>query len=409
VRGASILRSIPARTFAEERWERLVSEQGTPRVIRLGVIGTGLAVEQLHWPALQQMPERFAIAAFANHTRPKAEHFAAYTGASMEDYHADYRDLLRRDDVDAVLISLPIPLNYTVTREALEAGKHVFCEKPTGGDEAEGMAFLALVERYPDRIVLIGENSFYRDDLRLARSLLDDSVIGRVHLMTWRMINQLVPVPGRFSGTPWRQDPAYRGGAHLDGGVHHIAQIRLLCGDATHVHGEIQEANRTIDAPSDLTLNLCLVGGTVGNYTACYPEIVVPPEANEMRLYGTEGVLAIGGSPSRRTVMIYRPDGTAEEHGFTGIDNGYYDEFRDFYDAVVHGAPCVSTIAQSVRNMLVVLHGLDAAEQGRVVPLDDVPGGLSASAVPLWKPRGASGLFDGLPGERTTTTRRWDT
>src|SRR6476659_6931518 len=85
------------------------------RAIRLGVIGTGLAVEQLHWPALKRMTDRFAIAAFANHTQPKAEHFAAYTGASMADYHADYHDLLARDDVEAVLIALPIPLLYAAT------------------------------------------------------------------------------------------------------------------------------------------------------------------------------------------------------------------------------------------------------------------------------------------------------
>ncbi|HEY8291658.1 MAG TPA: Gfo/Idh/MocA family oxidoreductase, partial [Thermomicrobiales bacterium] len=110
----------------------MTDRPNAPRLVRLGVIGTGLAVEQLHWPALVRMPERFVIAAFANHSRPKAEHFAGYSGASMAEYHADYHDLLRRDDVEAVLISLPIPLNYQVTRECLAAGKHVICEKPTG-------------------------------------------------------------------------------------------------------------------------------------------------------------------------------------------------------------------------------------------------------------------------------------
>ena len=113
------------------------------------MIGTGLAVEQLHWPALRRMPDRFVIAAFANHTRPNAEHFAAYSGASMDDYYADYHDLLRRDDIEAVLISLPIPLNYAVTRDCLAAGKHVLCEKPAGADEQEGRAFLALADGVP--------------------------------------------------------------------------------------------------------------------------------------------------------------------------------------------------------------------------------------------------------------------
>lgn len=372
-----------------------------PRPVRLGVIGTGLAVEQLHWPALNRMPERFAIAAFANHSRPKAEHFADYTGASMADYHADYHDLLRRDDVEAVLISLPIPLNYAVTRECLVAGKDVICEKPAGADEAEGRAFLALEIEFPERKVLIAENCFYRDDLRLARSLLDDRAIGRVHLMTWRMVSQSVPQPGRFSSTPWRHHPAYRGGAHLDGGVHHTAQMRMLCGDVQRVHGAIQSANSTVDAPSDLTLNLEFADGAIGNYTACYPEIPVPPESNEMRLYGADGVMTLGGQASSRQIALYRPDGTVEEHRFEQIDSGYFGEFLNFYEAIMHGAPIIATIAQSFHNMLIVLRGLDAAEQKRVFDLDP------ATAVPLWRPHGATGLFDGMPGHATTETRSW--
>jgi hypothetical protein len=73
------------------------------------------------------------------------------------------------------------------------------------------------------------------------------------------------PALRRFTGTPWRQ---YRGG------VHHIAQIRLLCGDIARVHGAVQAANSTIDAPSDLVFT----GGAIGNYTASNPEIPAPPE-----------------------------------------------------------------------------------------------------------------------------------
>ncbi len=374
----------------------------TPRAIRLGVIGTGLALEQLHWPALRQMPDRYTIAAFANRSRPKAEHFAAYTGAPMNDYAADYQDLLRRDDVDAVLIALPIALLYPATRDALAAGKDVICEKPAGGNEEEGRAFLALADAYPNRTLMIAENCFYRDDLRLARSLLDANAIGRVHALTWRMVNRNVPIPGQFSSTPWRHHPAYRGGAHLDGGVHHIALIRLLCGDVQQVHGDVQRANATIDAPSDLTLNLRFVSGAIGNYTAIYPDIAIPPEPNETRLYGTGGVMILGGQPGARYVAVHRPDGTSETHRIEGLDNGFYNEWLNFYDAVVHGEPLIGTVAQSFQNMLIVLRGLDAAERGQAIALDDSPVPLSAPAIPLWRPRGAPGLFDGLPIQYTT-------
>ena len=310
-----------------------------PRPIRLGLIGTGLATELLHWPALKLMPERFTVVAFANDHRPKAEHFASYSGAAMAQYYADYHALLRRDDVEAVLIALPIPLNYPVTRECLVAGKDVICEKPAGTDLAQAEEFLALADEFPDRTVLIAENFFYRDDLRLARSLLDGGAIGRLHLLNWRMVSRLVPRAGTFSSTPWRHDPGYQGGPHLDAGVHHTAQIRLLCGDVQRVHGEIQDANTTHGGPSDLTLNLRFVSGAIGNYSASYPELPIPAEANEMRLYGDAALMVLAS----RRVTLYRPDGTVEEHHLERGDGGYYNEFVNFYDAVIHDEPVVGT------------------------------------------------------------------
>ena len=363
---------------------------GSP--IRLGIIGTGLAVEKLHWPALRQMPDRYRIVAFANRGRPNAETFSAFSGTPMDAYVPDYQDLLRRDDVDAVLISLPIPLNFPVTQAALEAGKHVVCEKPAGKDLAEGRAFVELAARHPDKVVLIAENFFYRDDLRLARSLLDEGRIGRVHLVSWRQVSQLVPKPGEFSSTPWRQRPAYEGGPHLDAGVHHAAQLRFLCGDADRVAGEIQDANTTHGGPSDLTLSLRFVGGAVGNYTAAHPELAVPHEPNELRLYGTEAVMTVGQDGTR----IFRPDGTVEAYRVEGADGGYSNEFLNFAEAVVDGAAIVGTVAQSFRNMELILGGLESARRGETVAIGPWPAPLAATAVPLWRPAGAAGLFDGL-------------
>ncbi|HEY8599869.1 MAG TPA: Gfo/Idh/MocA family oxidoreductase [Thermomicrobiales bacterium] len=364
----------------------------TSRPIRLGIIGTGLALERLHWPALRTLADRYTIVAFADTAREQAERFAAYSGASMADYVADYRALLRRDDVEAVLVLVPIPLNLPLTRDCLAAGKHVICEKPAGGDLAEGRDFLALAGRYPDRVLLVAENWFYRDDLRLARQLLDRGAIGRPHLVSWRMASQLVPREGQFSSTPWRVSPGYRGGAHLDGGIHHIAALRLLCGDVARVHGEVQDANVTTGGPSDLTLTLRFASGAIGGYTATYPDIAIPAETNELRLYGTDAVMTL----AEQRVRIHRGN-VVEEWYFDGGDGGYYNELCNFFDAVRHGEALIGTVAQTYSNMQVVLGGLDAAETGRVTTLAPPPGASAVTGVPLWRPRGARDLFDGLP------------
>jgi predicted dehydrogenase len=365
------------------------------RPIRLGLIGTGLAVEHLHWPALRRMPDRFTVTAFADRDAEQRRRFAALSGLDPAAGTADHRELLARDDVDAVLVSVPIPVLYGIARDALVAGKHLLCEKPTGTDEEQARAFLAFERDFPDRVVLVGENYFYRDDIRHARALLDDGAIGKLHLMSYRRAGQTVPREGRFMNTPWRQKPQYRGGVHLDAGVHDIAQIRMLGGEVVRVHGGVQWANSTIDSPSDLTLNLTFADGAIGNYTACYSEIPVPAEPNEMRLYGTEGVLVLSGREFDRRVTLTRSDGTTRTDAFRDIDNGYYAELCDFADAVRHGEPVVGTVAQSVANMRVVLAALDSAERAAVVPLD-TPG---EGGVPLWRPRGAAGLFDSFPGE----------
>lgn len=376
---------------------------GAPGIppIRLGLIGTGLAVEKLHWPALRQLAERYVVTAFTDPSDEQRRRFTGYSGTDPSRATADRTALLARDDVDAVLISVPIPHLYEVARDALEAGKHVFCEKPAGVDAEQAAAFLALAAAHPDRTFVVGENYFYRDDLRYARALLDDGAIGRVHLVAWRHAVRSVPRAGGFTGTPWRHRPQYRGGVHLDAGVHHIAQIRLLCGEIALVHAAVQTANSTIDAPSDLALNLVFTGGAIGNYTASYVDIPVPPEPNDMRLYGTEGVLVLAGAEPEYRVTRCGPDATTHTTVFRGIDNGYRAELVDFADAVQFGARPVGSVAQSVANALVVQRAFDSAERVAALALDPVAG---AGPVPLWRPRGSAGLFDGLPGQRISSS-----
>jgi predicted dehydrogenase len=99
----------------------------------------------------------------------------------------------------------------------------------------------------------------------------------------------------------------------------------------------VQAANSTMDAPSDLALNLVFTGGAIGNYTASYTEIPVPPEPNDMRLYGTEGVLVLAGSESERRVTRSSADAITYTTVFRGIDNGYRAELVDFADVVQFG------------------------------------------------------------------------
>lgn len=376
--------------------------------IRLGIIGTGLAVEKLLWPALSRLSDRYTVTAFSNRGRANAERFSSYSGVGMDAFMPDYHDLLARDDIDAVLLAVPIPLNRALIQESLEAGKHVIAEKPPGMTEAEAWGLLAVESARPDQKLLIAENHFYRDDVRMARSLVDEGVLGRLHLATWRNITHLVPVEGWFPGTAWRQEAEYPGGPHLDAGVHHMAWIRMLCGDVVHLAGEVQDANTTHAGPSDLTMTMRFVSGAAGNYTGSYPELPMPEEPNDLRLYGTKGVLSL--RPGR--VSLFRPGETETwdiepidrpwyRDRYNGFHRGYLNELVNFHEAIVYGEPIVGTLLQSIRTMEMVLKGLESARTGQVMTMNTDHAPLLAQPLPLWLPRGATTLD--IPSTRTAT------
>ncbi len=367
--------------------------RNTPRPpIRLGIIGTGLAAKKLHWPALAKMRDRFEVVGLANRTRSTAEDFAALAGLPMDGYSADYRDVLARSDIEAVLIGVPIPQLLPIARDAIAAGKHVICEKPPGANEAEAHEFVDLVARHPRQKVLMAEQVFYSDTWRLARSLIDSGAIGQLRLVVDRVVKHEVPEPGRFSSTPWRLKPAYTGGSIIDGGVHNLAGTRLLGGDIFTLSARTEWLNKAIEAPSVLAMDFGFASGASGSFFYGSFSTPVLDEDNHARVYGTEGNLIVGW----KSVRLVRADGSVEEHVLQGT-NAFYNEFLNFYDAIVYDEPIIGTVAQSARNMLVLLRALQSAEQGRTLDLRGEAWNSPADGIPLWKPRGTTGLFDGLP------------
>ena len=67
--------------------------------IRLGVIGTGMAWERLHWPALKKLSDKYEITAVCNKTLEKAQTFANSISLTPDSVYADYRDMLTRHDL----------------------------------------------------------------------------------------------------------------------------------------------------------------------------------------------------------------------------------------------------------------------------------------------------------------------
>ena len=94
--------------------------------------------------------------------------------------YKDYREILARKDIDAVVVSVPLYMHFPVTRDAIEAGKHVFCEKSLVFTAEEVHALRELAAAHPKQVLQTGLQRRYSRFYRTAKQMIDKGMIGEV-------------------------------------------------------------------------------------------------------------------------------------------------------------------------------------------------------------------------------------
>jgi predicted dehydrogenase len=113
--------------------------------IRIGIVGCGEVVQIIHLPSLSQLRDQFTVTALCDASPTVLDAVGHLTGVTWRT--TDYRALVARDDVDAVLVTNPHAFHAEVALAAIAAGKHVLVEKPMCFTLAEADAMIAAQER----------------------------------------------------------------------------------------------------------------------------------------------------------------------------------------------------------------------------------------------------------------------
>jgi len=326
--------------------------------IALGIIGCGIAARELHLPALQKLASRFEITAVCNHTEAKAKSMAQMAGGVP--YFRDYRELLRRNDVEAVDIVLPITLNYRVTRDALKAGKHVIVEKPIAPDLADGRKMLRLTKRYR-QVMMVAENYRYRPMFQQVLRLLQKEAIGRPYAAVWTVLTRLTR-ENPYAQTSWRLKHTYLGGFLTDSGVHNVAAIRMLFGEVNSVSAFTQSINPSIGKLDTLSFQYETERGVRGTFTLLFSAIGYPED--RLLIFGTKGTLVV----EKNRIQLRRE---GKGNALISIEDGggFREEFLNFYSAVRTGARPRSSFTEGYRDLRVILAAVNAGRTGRRIHL----------------------------------------
>jgi predicted dehydrogenase len=143
-------------------------------MLRIGVLGSGAWAEHAHLPGFKR-DDRCTIAAIADPDMAKARSIAEKFG--IPSVYASNDELLARDDIDVIDVCTPSLTHFPLAWAALEAGKHVLCEKPVAEDYRDTRRAAALA-RAKGLKTKVGFTFRYSPAMRYMKTLIDDGFVG---------------------------------------------------------------------------------------------------------------------------------------------------------------------------------------------------------------------------------------
>jgi predicted dehydrogenase len=282
---------------------------------RVGIVGLGFGA-QVHLPAFRS--EGWEVAAVCSRTRDKAR--AAADAAGVQDVHTDPAELIARADIDAIAISTPPATHHALSVAALNAGKHVVCEKPFAMSAEEGAQMRDAAARNR-RTAMVAHEFRFAPQRRYIKELVRDGYIGRFNLCTIELFldRYVTPQPRALT---WQAYTAEGGGLLGALGSHYIDGLRDWFGEVASVQCQLrtlrpdvldEKSGKVVKAESDDTFAFTLnfVGGGAATMIASFA--ATPARGARLVVMGDEGTLVAeqaGPNPVDDGVVIASRNGS---------------------------------------------------------------------------------------------------
>jgi D-xylose 1-dehydrogenase (NADP+, D-xylono-1,5-lactone-forming) len=317
--------------------------------MKLGLLSTAQINEKL--VAGARLVDDVDVVAVASRDRGRAERQAS--ALAIGTAHGSYEALLADTDVDAVYISLPNSMHVDWSIRALEAGKHVLCEKPLAGS--------------PEPV----ERAF--DAAESAGRVLAEAFMWRHHPQA-KLLVELLPRVGRLrlvrtafsfpleSANDIRLSHELGGGSLMDVGCYCVSGVRVVAGEPVEVMGREVVGGAGVDVRFTGTLRFS--HDVLGHFD-CGLDM---PGRHELEVVGSDGSLFVGDPwHSREPVIEIRNADGSIERVEAEPDDPYACELRDFAAAVAGEREPLLGRADAVGQARTIAALYESASSGQVI------------------------------------------
>jgi len=278
------------------------------------------------------------------------------------EYHIDYKDAVKRNDVDCIVVATPNKFHAPISIAALEHGKHVICEKPLARTPDEARAMVDAAQK--NKVFLkTGSNLRYFSNVKKAKELLEKKTIGDpLFIRGW------IGHDGERVLHSWnvKKDLA-GGGTFLDNGAHILDLFRWFMGDFSECFGYVKTLLMPIEV-EDNGMGLFKRGdGKMAFIQSSWTEW---SGYMYMEIYGSEGCLFVDNRLG--TSKTTHGDRKEIRHVYdysTEPPRSYELELEDFIDSVKKGKQPMASGYDGMKVIEMVQGIYDSSKTGRVVKL----------------------------------------
>jgi len=331
-------------------------------MIGIGIIGLGWWGKQIV-ACLKESP-RFKVVAGCDIDHNTIAPFAAAQGFDLV---VDYRDLLKRPDIDAVAVVTPHLLHEEMALAVLASGKQLFCEKPLGLTAASAERILEASAR-SGGVLGIGHERRYEPAMEEMRRLFEAGELGRLLHMDANVSHSNFR---KMDPSNWRRDPRHApAGAWTALGIHLGDMFVSLAGKPTRVAA--RTASQIFPGPAEdfVSAEIDFENGARGRITC----LSTPPFYGRFTLIGDQGWVEVqeGGNVDRgipSSFVYCKADGSRETREFHDA-NTVRANFEAWADAIESGARYRFSTAQLLDNIRILDAVVrSAAQDGKPITL----------------------------------------
>ncbi|MDG5472701.1 Gfo/Idh/MocA family oxidoreductase [Jeotgalibacillus sp. ET6] len=338
--------------------------------VRVGIIGCGSITKHRHFPEYMAN-EHVEITAVCDLLEERASVYADQAGAKM---YTSLDDLLNDPSVDAVSVNLPNALHAPVTIKALQAGKHVLCEKPMATSIEEADRMIQAADE-AGRKLMIGHNQRFVASHEKAREYIKEGKLGRIYSFRTAFGHggpEGWSADGRDSWF-FDKEQAFIG-AMGDLGVHKSDLVRFIFDqDAAEVGGFVDTlAKENTQVDDNAVCIIKLKDGTMGTLTASWSHNKFGD--NSTIIYGEKGVLRLEDD-EEYSFIFYPLEGEPEKLKLGKIQTneeggqsktGVIDEF---IESILEDRDPAVTGLEGKKALEIVLAALESSKTQKILTL----------------------------------------